>query len=307
MNNFRASDLKLLVVFSVLMNEQNLTRAGEELGMTQSAVSHALKRLRSLYNDPLFERKAGKMEPTAKARNVFPLIDQALQDIDSTLPSKEMLPPEKLKLEYRINITNPYNAVYLQKLVEHFYQKAPGVTLTITTDVLSDPVQSLKNREYDLNIDVNELTDESCHNAKLYTDKVLVIAKKNHPRLKQNKAISVDEYLDEQHGVIVPRSSVRNVMSLFTKFPFERKVAYKSQSFIDLFNAAIVTDMICTIPSTLISTLDGQYEFLAFEPPFEYTRPSIYMNWYWGVEYYPSHRWIRQEIKNIYQELTAFL
>ncbi len=304
MNNFRGIDLNLLVVFTVLMNEQNLTRTGEELGMTQSAVSHALKRLRSLYNDPLFERKAGKMEPTSKARAVYPLLNQVLLDIGSTLPMKEAQSPDKLKLEYRINITNPYNAHFMKHIVEYFYRKAPGITLIVTNNVLNDPVQALRNREYDLHVDMLPLNDESCHYTKIYNDQICIIANKAHPRLANTNQITLEQYLNEKHGVILPRNTTKNIISLFTEFPYEREIAFKSQSFIDIFNATIATDMICTLPTTLAHSFSEIHDFISFAPPFDYNEPSVYMSWYWGVEYYPSHRWLRDEFLQVYQSLT---
>lgn len=63
-SNIRNIDLNLLSIFTALMRDRNLSHTAENLGMTQPAVSQALKGLRSLYNDPLFERKGRRMMPT---------------------------------------------------------------------------------------------------------------------------------------------------------------------------------------------------------------------------------------------------
>lgn len=305
MNSFRSIDLNLLVVFSVLMSEQNLTHAGEQLGMTQSAVSHALKRLRSLYNDSLFERKSGRMLPTPKARAISPLVNQILADVQSTLPSKEVTTPEKLSLEFRINITSVYSVFYIQKLVAGLHKKAPGVTLVVTSDLLNDPAQALKNREYDLHIDLIPNEEEGSHFKALYNDEMVVVASKEHPRIANLNDITLEQYLAETHCVLVPRDNDKNVLSMFTQFPFDRKIGFKSHSFIDMFYASIATDLICLLPSTLANALSETHEFNSFKTPFVYDTPSVYMNWYWGVEYYPSHRWIRQEIIRMSRELDV--
>src|SRR6202167_2415216 len=83
--NLRSVDLNLLVVFDALMAERNVTRAAERNGLSQPAVSKALNRLRSLFDDPLFVRHDRAMEPTARALELAGPIHGALADICRTL------------------------------------------------------------------------------------------------------------------------------------------------------------------------------------------------------------------------------
>lgn len=79
------SDLNLFRVFVTIYNTRNLTRAGEQLGVTQPAISNALARLRTLYDDPLFIRRGKTMRPTYKTEKVIPDIDRALRLLYDTL------------------------------------------------------------------------------------------------------------------------------------------------------------------------------------------------------------------------------
>ena len=83
--NWGAFDLNLLVVFDALMQVRNVTRAGARIGLSQPAVSHALNRLRHMLKDDLFVRTPGGMEPTARAREIAPLIGAAIEQIEAAL------------------------------------------------------------------------------------------------------------------------------------------------------------------------------------------------------------------------------
>jgi DNA-binding transcriptional LysR family regulator len=66
--DIRRIDLNLLIAFEAIYEEGSVTQASERLHLTQSALSHALSRLRELFDDPLFERRGNIIAPTAMAR-----------------------------------------------------------------------------------------------------------------------------------------------------------------------------------------------------------------------------------------------
>lgn len=76
--HIRRLDLTLLVVFEMLLEKRNMSAVAAEMGLTQSAVSHAVGRLRSIFDDPLFVRKGAGVEPTARAQLLGPPLTEAL-------------------------------------------------------------------------------------------------------------------------------------------------------------------------------------------------------------------------------------
>src|SRR5215471_3073588 len=92
--NLRRADLNLLVVFQVLLSERHVGRAAKRLGLTQSAASHALGRLRDLFRDPLFVRHPKGIEPTSRALNLAPAIADILSRADLVLASPVFDPSE---------------------------------------------------------------------------------------------------------------------------------------------------------------------------------------------------------------------
>src|SRR5688572_1194488 len=80
-----AIDLNLLVALDALLQERNVTRAGKKLGLTQSATSHALKRLRELFSDPLLVKSGHDLQPTTLAEELAPKVAKLMIDIRETL------------------------------------------------------------------------------------------------------------------------------------------------------------------------------------------------------------------------------
>jgi len=83
--DIRAVDLNLLKAFSALMTERAVTRAASRFGLSQPAMSHALSRLRGLFGDELFVRSGTRLEPTARAREIAPLIGPAIEHVEAAL------------------------------------------------------------------------------------------------------------------------------------------------------------------------------------------------------------------------------
>ncbi|HCE6793243.1 TPA: multidrug efflux system transcriptional regulator MexT, partial [Pseudomonas aeruginosa] len=84
-NDLRRVDLNLLIVFETLMHERSVTRAAEKLFLGQPAISAALSRLRTLFDDPLFVRTGRSMEPTARAQEIFAHLSPALDSISTAM------------------------------------------------------------------------------------------------------------------------------------------------------------------------------------------------------------------------------
>src|ERR1700690_101967 len=106
--NLRSVDLNLLVMFDALMAERHVTRAAQHNGLSQPAMSKALNRLRHLLDDPLFERRDGRMEPTPRALELAGPIHGALSDISRTLTHPGTLDPRQIVATLRIAAIDLY-------------------------------------------------------------------------------------------------------------------------------------------------------------------------------------------------------
>lgn len=95
-STLRGVDLNLLTVFDAVMQEQNITRAAHNLGMSQPAVSNAVSRLKNMFDDELFMRHGRGIQPTQRARQLFGPVRQALQLIRNELRDQYLIQKHRL-------------------------------------------------------------------------------------------------------------------------------------------------------------------------------------------------------------------
>lgn len=134
--NLAAIDLNLLVAFEALMNEQNVTRAGQKIGLAQSSMSNVLLRLRALLKDELFVRTGQGMRPTKKAEKLAPVVFAALSQLRQALDPGEIFDPRTAKHGFVIAATDYGDLIVVPPIVRALRQEAPGISLTVkpTTD-----------------------------------------------------------------------------------------------------------------------------------------------------------------------------
>ncbi len=293
----RRVDLNLYNVFVAVMLEQNISKAGELIGLTQSAVSQALGRLRTIYNDPLFVRHSKEMLPTALAKKIYPDILQAMQNIQNSLPQPK-LNMSSLDMTFHINTSNFYFIRHIQKFVATVNELAPNVAIDISSVALESPQIALKNRTTDIYLDIFPIEHESCYHEQLLIVNPAVLARKEHPRLQGNTTITQEEYFKEKHAVLMPKGSDNYPLKLAKLHNLkDRKIRFISANMEQILSICEVTDYLCMVPKITIDNYVHKDRFSYFEPPFSFDESAVYMNWHASVEHNPAHRWLRQQLK----------
>src|SRR5947207_160227 len=125
-----AVDLNLLRVFDALIEDRSVTRAGERLGLTQSAVSHALGRLRYMLKDDLFVRGPDGMRPTERATEIAPRLRQGLLQLQLALAPAEFVPTTTDR-RFTITCTEYAGAVLMPALIARLRREAPNASLNV--------------------------------------------------------------------------------------------------------------------------------------------------------------------------------
>src|SRR6201997_423072 len=143
--DIRAVDLNLLKAFDALIRERAVTKAAGRIGLSQPAMSHALSRLRDLFADDLFVRTPNRMEPTARAREIAPLVSAAIQHIEAALNLGGGFDPAKSAGIFTAGMAEYAEVALVGRLAEAFARQASKATLRLTPVTGVEAVQQLDN------------------------------------------------------------------------------------------------------------------------------------------------------------------
>lgn len=178
-----AMDLNLLVVFDAIMRDRSVTRAGERLGLSQPAMSHALTRLRHMLKDELFVRSPNGMMPTPRAELLATPIRIALDGLQQSLEPVQF-EPEKATATFRIAVDNYAAVVLVAPIAAQVANVAPGVTLDFRPSGTLNLPELLDRSELQLAIGPPGIPGERFSARRLLQDQFVVVHRKGHPAAK---------------------------------------------------------------------------------------------------------------------------
>lgn len=129
--NLNNTDINVLVAFIAIIEEGSVTGAAERIGRTQSAVSHALNRLRHMFNDPLLVRSGDRMEPTSKAVELYNEFVEPIRQIDAALHSAESFDPRTTERVFSLGMSDSVAMTVLPSLLAEFRIQAPYAKIRV--------------------------------------------------------------------------------------------------------------------------------------------------------------------------------
>jgi len=154
--DIRSTELNLIPIFVAIYEERSLSRAATRMEISQPAVSKALKRLREIYDDPLFNRKVAGMEPTSFAIDIYPAMAAALKNFSSTLSTSRTFNPRTSQRVFSIACITLVSARLIPALLCKIREQAPGIALEVHPLFTEDMESDLRMQRYDLIIDMTQ-------------------------------------------------------------------------------------------------------------------------------------------------------
>ena len=186
MLNLRSIDLNLIPVFEAAYEERSLSRAAERLAMTQSAVSHALTRLRVLFKDQLFVRQARGVLPTPVADRIYAKLHRSLALTREAVTDRRGFDPKTSERHFAITIPHPLGPMIALQLLYRLAEIAPGIAVEASTR--SRPIdleRALREGRADVAVDWLPIAGAQFREAILFQDKIVAVARRGHPALRR--------------------------------------------------------------------------------------------------------------------------
>ncbi|MBV9968684.1 MAG: LysR family transcriptional regulator, partial [Xanthobacteraceae bacterium] len=182
--DIRRIDMTLLLVFQELMRHRKLTVVAERLGLTQSTISHSLRRLRDLFGDELFLRRATGVEPTSRANELEPLIGNMIELARKALDRNEPFAPGRAAGVVRIAMPDLHAALLTPALIALFNREAPGLQLSIRPLIRQQALDALAANDIDLALGHFLRCQEGMTGRMLFEDDYVVVARRDHPSIR---------------------------------------------------------------------------------------------------------------------------
>jgi DNA-binding transcriptional LysR family regulator len=289
-----AIDLNLLVVFDALMRDRSVTRAGQRLGLSQPAMSHALTRLRHMLKDELFVRSPNGMTPTPRAQQLSTPIRIALDGLQQSLEPTQF-DPAKATATFRIAVDNYAAIVLVAPIAEYVARNAPGVTLDFRPSGTLNIPELLDRSELHLAIGPSRVQGERFSHRRLLQDQFVVVHRKGHPAAK------AQEFSTEKLATLpqLEISSAQFGADFADAGPGRSKSVLKPAMRAPFLAAAQIlatSDLVSVFPLNVAQNMIRSYP-LVFHRLSRPPKPiEAAMTWLRRLDNQPAHAWLRDVI-----------
>ncbi|MEO7205719.1 MAG: LysR family transcriptional regulator [Steroidobacteraceae bacterium] len=297
--NLKTIDLNLLIAFEALIAEGHVTRAASALGLTQPATSNALKRLRLLFQDPLFIRVGRTMQPTTRARELSQPISAALAQVRRAL-STPQFSPQNSSLAIRVATTDDIEVTLIPRIVKDLRAQAPAMKLVSRrlAGIFDLPLEDLQTGKLDLAI--GRFSQQSppasgIHCRHLYEDVPVCIVRVGHPGVRRRLTLS--QFVGLEHVIVLyPPEGPGMIDRLLTTHGVQRNVAIAAPHFTTAAFAVANSDWVATVPARFAHAVADPLRLKVVPLPFKVPRQRVGLFWHGRNAVEPSHVWVREII-----------
>ncbi len=311
--NFRTLDLNLLRILDTVLTERSLTRAAQQLSMTQPAVSNAMKRLRSTLGDELVQRSGFGVEPTPRALLIWPAVRSALQSLEHTL-SPGGFDPATSDATFILAMADATAAELMPSLVETIEASAPGISMRVLPLVTRDPRRLLASEEIHLAVghfpavlaDITAQTQAGKAMAgqaadfshdRLYDGDYVCVMRSGHP-LAKKRVLSLDQFCAAHHLLVSfsgrPFGFVDEALAGLSR---SRRIVLTVNQFFTAGRVVARSDLLTVLPRHFVSVADSAHDLVIRELPF--AMPVVHVDSLWHSRQSPqaAHTWLRRQVQ----------
>lgn len=244
------TDLNLLALFEIVLEEQHVGRAAERLRLSPSAVSHGLGRLRRLLNDPLFLRTPKGVVPTARATELSEAIADILARARNVIASAAPFDATKSTRRFTIGSADGFS-IFLPALMAELEQTAPNIDIVMRHMQRETAIADLDARVIDLAVAPFDDIPARFFARLAYDEEFVVAARRGHPFLD---APTLANYCEMRHLLIAPRGDPRGLVDdLLARQGFARRIALAVPNFMLGIELISRTDLISMLPQRFVA------------------------------------------------------
>lgn len=299
-----AVDLNLAVVLHALLTERSVSRAARSLGLSQSATSHALARLRTLLDDPLVVRTASGLAPTPRADAMAQQVASALASLEQAMLAAPSFDPATARRTFHVGAADYAEFVLLPPLLARIAHEAPEVDLWIRP--LHEDI-SAQLRRGDLDVAINLVRPDEhaagIRNQKLFDERFVAMVRKGHPLSR--KRLTIERYVAAHHAFIAPRGRPGGVVDdALAAMGLQRRVALAIPHFLVAPHVIARTDLVLTVAERIAEAFASLLPLTILTPPLALPGFTMSMLWHERSEHDPGQAWLRSRLAAVAAEMV---
>jgi LysR family nod box-dependent transcriptional activator len=290
---FRKLDLNLLVALDALLSEQQVTRAGERILLSQSAMSGALGRLRTHFGDELIVKLKSKMVLTPLAESLRKPVRDTLLLAQAVMDTRPVFNPETSNREFAIVASDFVDGILLEGVVQHLATSAPQIVIELLDLIGRKMVEDLDRGDIDLLIVAEHYASAEHPREVLFRDTMRCVVWSEHPTVGDE--LTLEQYLDLPHVAMnFGRARMQTIEGDFLRgLGYRRKVATWTTSFVALPRLVIGTNRIATVPRMLAERVAKTMPIKVLLPPVNFPEIVEVMQWHHCRDKDPGIAWLR--------------
>lgn len=298
MANIATIDLNLLRLFDAIYRTRNVSRAADELGLSQSAASQALTRLRLLLCDHLFERALGGVKPTERADRLARAVQEALAMLATALQDREF-DPKTSRAELRLHLTDIGEVRFLPRLMDCLQKSAPNLVVKTSSWASSEICDALDSGQLHLAIGYLPEVNNTIK-AELISDKYILVLRAGHPLAEKvaNGQAFLQVLKRLQYVAVRSHSDTLRILQMLE---LEHRIRLFTSSFLALPAIVRSTDMAVLVPKGIAMDFDPSNRICIIDPQLPMRNFTVSMHWSRRFEDDPLRRWVRGEIIQLFR------
>ena len=299
--DLRQIDLNLLVIFNQLLRDRRVSLTAEKLGLSQPAVSNALKRLRVLLKDDLFVRTARGMEPTPYAMHLLEPIGYALGTLENALNQRDTFNPSTSERVFTLSLTDIGEIYFMPTLMKTLSRVAPHVRISTLRHNEGHLREDMESGNVDLAVGLLPSLTTGFFQRRLFKQRYVCIFRKGHPTAKN--PITLEQYKSLPHvGVTSANTGHGEVDEWMLKKGIQRQMQLQVPHFVAVGHILQSSNLIATVPERFAQRCEGPFQLLT--SPLPVKLPDIAINLFWHGKYNrdPANMWLRQLMVDLFTD-----
>jgi DNA-binding transcriptional LysR family regulator len=297
--NLRNFDLNLLVIFQAIMARRSMVGAADQVGLSPSAVSHALSRLRVMLNDELFSRTPNGLEPSPRALELYSEITTGLSHIANAIEAQHRFDPSSSERVFTMQIADYVSGILLPRLTERLFREAPGVSVNVVPFSVSSDIRN-ETPDVQIKFTPNDRHQTEARNMRLLTDRFIVVMRPDHPAVGQQ--MTAELYASLHHVKLSQAATGTTLIDdALARRGLKRRIVATVPGWFDMPEIVEKTDLVAIVPSHWPEADARLRRLHSVDLPLEEVRFSIDLCWDVRRERDPAQKWFRQLITEIFE------